>query len=155
MVQQRVWHIKGGTALNLISGLVSETIGKVSGLISEFITDKDKALELQTQIEKELIKLEERALEYETKLMESRRDIIVAEAKSESWLTRNWRPITMLTFTALIVADWLGISAPNLTPELKGKLFSIIQIGLGGYVIGRSAEKIAREIKPILEKKNK
>ncbi len=141
--------------MNLISGLVSETIGKVSGLISEFITDKDKALELQTQIEKELIKLEERALEYETKLMESRRDIIVAEAKSESWLTRNWRPITMLTFTALIVADWLGISAPNLTPELKGKLFSIIQIGLGGYVIGRSAEKIAREIKPILEKKNK
>ena len=141
--------------MNLISGLVSETIGKVSGLISEFITDKDKAFELQTQIEKELIKLEERALEYETKLMESRRDIIVAEAKSESWLTRNWRPITMLTFTALIVADWLGISAPNLTPELKGKLFSIIQIGLGGYVIGRSAEKIAREIRPVLEKKNK
>ncbi len=141
--------------MNLISGLVSETIGKVSGLISEFITDKDKALELQTQIEKELIKLEEKALEYETKLMESRRDIIVAEAKSESWLTRNWRPITMLTFTALIVADWLGISAPNLTPELKGKLFSIIQIGLGGYVIGRSAEKIAREIRPVLEKKNK
>jgi len=139
--------------LNLISGLVSETIGKISGLVSEFITDKDKALELQTQIEKELIKLEEKALEYETKLMESRRDIIVAEAKSESWLTRNWRPITMLTFTALIVADWLGISAPNLTPELKGKLFSIIQIGLGGYVIGRSAEKIAREIRPVLEKK--
>ena len=139
--------------MNLISGLVSETIGKVSGLISEFITDKDKALELQTQIEKELIKLEERALEYETKLMESRRDIIVAEAKSESWLTRNWRPITMLTFTALIVADWLGISAPNLTPELKGKLFSIIQIGLGGYVIGRSAEKVAREIRPVWERK--
>lgn len=139
--------------MNLISGLVSETIGKISGLVSEFITDKDKALELQTQIEKELIKLEEKALEYETKLMESRRDIIVAEAKSESWLTRNWRPITMLTFTALIVADWLGISAPNLTPELKGKLFSIIQIGLGGYVIGRSAEKIAREIRPVLEKK--
>ncbi len=139
--------------MNLISGLVSETIGKVSGLISEFITDKDKALELQTQIEKELIKLEEKALEYETKLMESRRDIIVAEAKSESWLTRNWRPITMLTFTALIVADWLGISAPNLTPELKGKLFSIIQIGLGGYVIGRSAEKVAREIRPVWERK--
>ena len=139
--------------MNLISGLVSETIGKVSGLISEFITDKDKALELQTQIEKELIKLEERALEYEKRLMESRRDIIVAEAKSESWLTRNWRPITMLTFTALIVADWLGISAPNLTPELKGKLFSIIQIGLGGYVIGRSAEKIAKEIKPVFERK--
>ena len=139
--------------MNLISGLVSETIGKVSGLISEFITDKDKALELQTQIEKELIKLEEKALEYETKLMESRRDIIVAEAKSESWLTRNWRPITMLTFTALIVADWLGISAPNLTPELKGKLFSIIQIGLGGYVIGRSAEKVAKEIKPVFERK--
>jgi len=58
----------------------------------------------------------------------------------------------MLTFTALLVADWLGYTAPNLTPELKAKLYEIIQLGLGGYVIGRSIEKVAREIKEPLKK---
>lgn len=46
----------------------------------------------------------------------------------------------MLTFVALIVARWLGWSEPNLAEALK--LWDIVEIGLGGYVIGRSAEKI-------------
>jgi len=53
----------------------------------------------------------------------------------------------MLTFTALLVADWLGYSAPNLMPEMKMKLYEIIQLGLGGYVIGRSAEKVVNVFK--------
>jgi len=55
---------------------------------------------------------------------------------------RTWRPITMLTFVALIVARWLGWSAPNLAEAEALKLWDIVEIGLGGYVIGRSAEKI-------------
>ena len=48
----------------------------------------------------------------------------------------------MLTFVALIVARWLGWSAPNLAEAVALKLWDIVEIGLGGYVIGRSAEKI-------------
>lgn len=66
-----------------------------------------------------------------------------ADSQSESWLASSWRPITMLTFTALIVARWLGWSAPGLSePEIL-KLWEIVQFGLGGYVVGRSVEKIA------------
>jgi hypothetical protein len=68
--------------------------------------------------------------------------IVQAEAQGESWLQRNWRPILMLTFGSLIVARWLGYAAPNMTEAEALKLWDIIQLGLGGYVIGRSAEKI-------------
>ena len=73
-------------------------------------------------------------------------DIVVAEAQSEHWLTACWRPIVMLTFTALIVARWLGYSAPGITEAEALRLWSIVEIGLGGYVIGRSVEKVAPQV---------
>lgn len=71
-----------------------------------------------------------------------RAEIIKAEASSESWLAQSWRPILMLTFGALIVARWFGWAAPDLSEAEYIKLWSIVELGLGGYVIGRSAEKI-------------
>ena len=68
--------------------------------------------------------------------------VIVAEA-SGNWLQRSWRPLMMLTFTALIVARWLGWTAPNLAPSEYEHLWNIVQLGIGGYVIGRSVEKVA------------
>lgn len=72
----------------------------------------------------------------------SRAEIVKTEAASEHWLAANWRPILMLTFGALIVARWFGWAAPNLSEAEYLKLWSIVELGLGGYVIGRSAEKI-------------
>ncbi len=73
-------------------------------------------------------------------------DIIRTEAASGGWLTRSWRPIVMLVFTSLIVARWFGYSAPALSEAEALELWAIIKIGLGGYVIGRSAEKVAPSI---------
>ena len=72
--------------------------------------------------------------------------IVKAEAESSNWLTSAWRPVTMLTFVALIVARWLGFSAPGISEAEVLKLWDIVQLGLGGYVIGRSAEKILPSI---------
>lgn len=72
--------------------------------------------------------------------------IVQAEATSDNWLTASWRPITMLVFTALIVARWFGWAAPNLTDAEYLKLWDIVQLGLGGYVIGRSVEKVVPAI---------
>ncbi|MBA4388340.1 MAG: hypothetical protein C0404_10190 [Verrucomicrobia bacterium] len=69
-------------------------------------------------------------------------EVVKAEAQGQSWLQRTWRPITKLTFVALIVARWLGWSAPNLGEAEVLKLWDIVEIGLGGSVIGRSAEKV-------------
>ncbi|WP_353213495.1 3TM-type holin [Rhodovarius sp.] len=73
-------------------------------------------------------------------------DIIKAEAQSEHLLAACWRPILMLTFGGLIVARWLGWSAPGISEAEVLKLWDIVQLGLGGYVIGRSIEKVAPQI---------
>lgn len=73
-------------------------------------------------------------------------DIIKAEAQSEHWLAACWRPILMLVFGALIVLRWLGLSTPGISDAEALKLWDIVQLGIGGYTIGRSLEKIAPQI---------
>ena len=82
----------------------------------------------------------------------ARADIVKTEAASEHWLAANWRPLLMLTFGALIVARWFGWAAPNLSEAEYIKLWSIVELGLGGYVIGRSAEKIVPAVAGALTK---
>lgn len=78
--------------------------------------------------------------------------IIQTEAASTHWLAANWRPLTMITFTALIVARWMGWVAPNLSEAEYLKLWSIIEFGLGGYVVGRSVEKLAPAISTAMKR---
>lgn len=86
-----------------------------------------------------------------TELIE-RASIVKAEAQSDHWLAATWRPVLMLTFGALIVARWFGWAAPNLTEAEYLKLWGIVELGLGGYVIGRSAEKIVPSIAEALKR---
>jgi len=81
-----------------------------------------------------------------------RAEIVKAEAASEHWLAANWRPILMLTFGGLIVARWFGFAAPNLSEAEYIKLWDIVELGLGGYVIGRSVEKIVPSLAGALKK---
>lgn len=119
--------------------VIGTVLDKVFGVVDKAIPDRDLATKLKSELQTSLL-----IKEYDliTRELESKSNVIIAEAKSDSWLARSWRPITMLTFVALITADWLGFTASNLTHEMKLKLYDIIQLGLGGYVIGRSAEKV-------------
>ena len=79
-------------------------------------------------------------------------DIIKTEAQSEHWLAACWRPMMMITFGILIVLRWLGWSAPGISEAEALKLWNIVEIGLGGYVIGRSAEKTLPRIVEVLKR---
>ena len=81
-----------------------------------------------------------------------RLNIIQTEAASSHWLAANWRPLMMLTFGALIVARWFGWAAPNLSEAEYLKLWDIVNLGLGGYVIGRSVEKVVPSIAEAIKK---
>jgi hypothetical protein len=111
-------------------------------LISEFVVDKDKRAELEAAIAMAQLGFRKSYIALEEQLIKAKAAIIVAEAQSESWLTSNWRPLTMITFVMLIVARWLGLTE-DVSEELELELLGLVKIGLGGYVIGRSAEKIA------------
>jgi hypothetical protein len=87
----------------------------------------------------------------QTELSKGAADIVKTEAAG-GFLASSWRPITMLVFVVLIVARWFGFAAPNLQEAEYLKLWDIVQLGLGGYVIGRSVEKIVPNITEALKK---
>ena len=98
------------------------------------------------------IKMLEMAQKGELAELSARAEIVKTEAASQSWLASSWRPITMLVFTGLIVARWFGWSAPNLSEAEYIKLWDIVELGLGGYVISRSVEKVVPHIAGALKK---
>ena len=129
--------------LKIISSIfepAAKVIDSVHTSEEEKIKAKTELTIVQNQIVSELVDLQ-------TNLVEAKAKIITTEAKGESWLQRNWRPITMLTFVSLVVAHWLGFTAENLTQEEILSLMDLVKIGMGGYVVGRSAEKIMKEYK--------
>lgn len=115
------------------------TLGPIFGQVAKSLfpnaEDELKRLELQNQIQLAIIN---NSAAIET----AAAGIVKAEAESEHWLTANWRPILMIVFAGLIVARWFGWTAPGITEAVELKLWSILEVGIGGYVIGRSAEKI-------------
>jgi tRNA threonylcarbamoyladenosine modification (KEOPS) complex Pcc1 subunit len=123
----------------VIQALIPALAPIIGDVVKSVFPDKDKAREVESAL---IIKLNENA----TQLNIAAADIIKAEAQSESWLARNWRPMVMVVFAGLIVARWFGWAAPNLTEAEYLKLWSIVEFGLGGYVVGRSVEKIAPSI---------
>jgi hypothetical protein len=119
--------------------IVGSIIEPVTNLIDELHTSDEEKLLIKERVMTLQAKAYSEALEYEKAQLQAQADIIKAEAQGKSWIQRSWRPITMLTFLVLVVCDSFGWLANPLAPEA----WTLLQIGLGGYVVGRSAEKIA------------
>ena len=130
-------------------GEILGILGKVAGGVADRIFP-DPEQELK-RIELQQV-LQAAVLERTSEIERAAAEVVKAEAQGQSWLQRTWRPITMLVFVGLIVARWLGWSAPNLGEAEVLKLWDIVEIGLGGYVIGRSAEKVLPSIIESLKK---
>lgn len=124
---------------------VTAGIGLVSTIIDKVFPNKEAA----DAAKLEMLKLQQNG--ELSKFMEAS-GIIKTEAASEHWLAACWRPITMLTFAALIVARWFGWAAPDLAEAEYLKLWDIVEFGLGGYVIGRSVEKSLPSLAQVLKK---
>lgn len=124
---------------------IAALLGIGSQLIDRLWPDESKKAEAKMQ-------LLEMAQKGELQELSARAEIIKTEAASEHWLAANWRPILMLTFGGLIVARWFGWAAPNLSEAEYLKLWTIVEFGIGGYVIGRSIEKVAPTIANTLKK---
>ncbi len=77
----------------------------------------------------------------------AQKDIIMSETSGNK-LQRSWRPLVMLAFAFIVVYSYFIQPAffPKAIPmadKLKPEFWELLKLGLGGYVIGRSAEKIA------------
>ena len=119
----------------------------VTDLIDAVHTSDEERLQLKAQMMRIQAEAMSKLQAYEMALLQAKSNIIVAEAKGESWLQRSWRPLGMVTLLALVVLDSLGILPNRLTAEA----WTMIQIGFGGYVVGRSAEKTAPQLSNALK----
>lgn len=126
-----------------VTDLIAGIFKPAANLIDELHTSEEERLKAQGHLLDVQAAAMQKVFDYETEMIEAKGKIIHAEASSKHWLTANWRPITMLTFLTLVVGDSLGW-LPN---DLNQEAWVLLEIGLGGYVVGRSGEKIARIMK--------
>lgn len=129
--------------------LISQGIEAVLDYFKRKNPTPEESAQAQTTLITVWGQLVEKFAEFESKIAALQTQVITAEAQGESPLQRNWRPLLMLTFTGLVVARWFGYAA-EIPQEIELELWAIIKIGIGGYVGGRSVEKIAKEIAPVL-----
>ena len=127
---------------------LGSAIAPVTKLIDDLHTSDEERETLRVQFQGLQNQITTQVIALESQLLESKSSIIIAEANSQSWIARNWRPISMLTFLVLVVLDSFGWLASPLAPEA----WMLLQIGLGGYVVGRSMEKIVPKVVDTMKK---
>ena len=119
--------------------LLTALLPTIAKTVDKAVEDKDLAKRIEADIQKELIHNTQSEFNAAAK-------IVLAEAQG-SWIKGNWRPVTMLVFVGLICAHWLGFTPDNLSEAEVLELMDLVQIGLGGYVLGRSAEKVSENLR--------
>jgi hypothetical protein len=134
------------------ASILGAVVKPVADLIDDLHTSPEEKARLRMGVMAVQVEMGSKLLEYETARMNMQQKIIEAEAKSAHWVTSTWRPVTMLTFLGLVVSYWLGYTPENIGPDQVNSLLDLIKLGLGGYVIGRSAEKVVPQVAQIFKK---
>ena len=140
----------------ITSAVTSLMNGPLTKIIESYVSDLELRRKLQAELETSLIS-------HLGKSLELQQAVVLAEVKSEHWLTRNWRPILMMTLVGFLVlvgfvlplADLAVGHAIPFNPRwqaLPEGFWNFLTIGVGGYIGGRSMEKIASTATPAIGK---
>jgi len=122
--------------------IVKAVLDRVLGIVHKHVHDEDTRKRIELELSALVLGNEYKRLEAE---LEAKKSIIVAEATGHSWLQRNWRPITMLTFVYIIAHNFIfaplfGLKALPIPPDM----WALLKLGIGGYIGGRSLEKVVQ-----------
>ena len=135
-----------GALLPVLGPIVKDVVGRV------LPADKNAAQKLESELNMAM-------LSNSAAIEQAAASVVIAEAKSEHKITATWRPILMLVITAIV--GWNYLFAPlielivqlttnnqiPLTIELPEELWTLLTVGVGGYIVGRSGEKVAGKLK--------
>lgn len=137
---------------------VAEVISPITGLIDNLTFSGEEKAKAKLAVLNLQVDLATKALDYEARLIEAQSKIITAEAQGESWLQRNWRPLTMMVFTTIVAWNYIlapsiaylfsafGWTSPPPPLAIADGMWDLLKLGIGGYVAGRSLEKIAGSV---------
>jgi len=126
--------------MNILATLANLILPGVFKEVDKAVPDQDLNAKLKASIQTAILSADAATLE-------ARAGIVGAEAKGESWLQRNWRPVTMMVFVFIVANNYViapytqAIFDRSVSLPTPPDLWALIKIGLGGYVVGRSAEK--------------
>jgi hypothetical protein len=112
--------------------------------IEKSIPDKDLQEKLKAQLNQQL-------LQSSTQELQAAARIVEAEAKA-GWFASSWRPLLMYVMIFILIINYIiapmvkAVFHVSIGFDLPTDVFTLLQIGLGGYVLGRSGESIARTL---------
>jgi hypothetical protein len=112
--------------------------------IEKAIPDKDLQEKLKVQVQTQI-------LQSGTEELKAAASIVEAEAKS-NWFAASWRPLLMYVMIFILIINYIvapaikALTGVMIGFELPGDVWTLLNIGLGGYVVGRSGESIARTL---------
>ena len=125
---------------NLLSGGAADLVKGVGGVIDNLHTSKEEKLEAERKI-KEII------ANYEIEMEKNITSRWEADLKSDSWLSKNVRPLTLI-FLIVCTMLLIFIDAGALEFEVKSSWVDLLQLVLitviGAYFGGRSLEKVKK-----------
>jgi len=116
----------------------------VFGIIDKAILDKTEAEKLKYALQAGVVNGE--FDEFKT-LVTAQMNVLVAEANGKG-LKANWRPIIMLMFGFIVANNYIifpytelfGYKGAQL--DIPPDLWQLLKLGIGGYIAGRSVEKV-------------
>ena len=114
---------------------VTNLVSAVGEIVDRLTLPGREKKQLETDILQLLIAVEEKTI--------TEQAAAIREEARGNWLQRSWRPIVMLVFTLIILAGTF-LNLPILADT--SRFWDLLEIGLGGYVVGRSGEKMAGAI---------
>lgn len=110
-------------------------VSSVGNALDDNLTNQEEKMAIKKDIQ-------DKILDTFSDLSTMATNALLAELNG-NWLQRSWRPIIMLAFAAIVVYNYFVAYLFGLpTVTLEKDFWNLLEIGLGGYVIGRSAEKI-------------
>ncbi len=132
----------------LLSLLTGPLVNSVMGVINKHYDVQINKDKLQADVEKAI-------LGTITDVTSNQADVLKAEINSEERLARIWRPIaalcllSVLMFYSLILpiaVGWFGAPPVRVGDILLGWIYTLFGSCLGGYIVGRSLEKIVENV---------
>ena len=142
---------------NIIATIASLGIGEITKGLGSLAKDVRAAItgelsqEDKAKVEQKLLDLQDKAQDVGQRLFEVQGDIVKAEAQGESWLQRNWRPVLMMSIVAIVVNNYILVPYGQMffpgnvaVLDLPPALWDLMKIGVGGYVVGRTGEKVVK-----------
>ena len=126
-----------------------QMLGAVAPLAKILFSTIEKSVPNKDLQEKLKADLQTQLLQSNTQELQAAAKIIEAEAKA-GWFASSWRPLLMYVLIFILVWNYVigpvikVFTGAVISFELPGDVWTLLNVGLGGYVIGRSAESVAR-----------